>query len=54
MGKHKKKIRTQDHPFFGMRKDDKRSVEQVMKELRRPRYYYDPPKKTVMRAGGGA
>jgi hypothetical protein len=27
------------HPFYGMRKNDKRSVKQVMKELRKPRYH---------------
>lgn len=30
--------RIQDHPFFGMYRDDERSVEEVMKELRRARY----------------
>jgi hypothetical protein len=34
-----KKMRVEDHPFFGMRKNDKRSVKQVMKELRKPRYH---------------
>lgn len=33
-----KKIRVEDHPFFGMRKNDKRSVDRIMKELRKPRY----------------
>jgi hypothetical protein len=32
-----RKMKVQDHPFFGMRKNDKRSVKQVMKELRKPR-----------------
>lgn len=27
-----------DHPFFGMWKDDKRSVEEIMDELRGGRY----------------
>ena len=34
-----KKFDSKKHPFFGMRKDDKRSVKQVMKELRKPRYH---------------
>lgn len=34
-----KKMRVEDHPFFGMRKNDKRSVEKVMKELRQPRHH---------------
>lgn len=36
-GKKKKKKIT-DHPFFGMLKDDKRSVDDVMDELRGGRY----------------
>lgn len=35
----KKKMKTRDHPFFGSMKHDKRSVKQIMKELRRPRYH---------------
>lgn len=34
----KKKVRSQDHPFFGSDKD-KRPVEEVMRELRRGRYH---------------
>jgi hypothetical protein len=34
-----KRAKVQDHPFFGMKKKDKRSVRQVMKELRRTRYH---------------
>ena len=34
-----KKIRSEDHPFAGSLKNDKRSVKQIMKELRRPRYH---------------
>ena len=37
--KPERKMRVEDHPFCGMRKDDKRSVKQIMKELRRPRYH---------------
>jgi hypothetical protein len=38
-GKTKKtKMRMEDHPFFGMNRDDPRSVEEVMNELRKPRY----------------
>ena len=36
-----KKIRSQAHPFFGVRKGDKRSVRQIMKLLRQPRYSWD-------------
>lgn len=34
-----KKFDSKKHPFFGMRKNDKKSVKQVMKELRKPRYH---------------
>lgn len=34
-----KKMRVEDHPFCGSMKNDKRSVKQIMKELRRPRYH---------------
>ena len=34
-----KKMKSEDHPFAGMMKHDKRSVKQIMKELRRPRYH---------------
>lgn len=34
-----KKMRSEDHPFAGMLRRDKRSVKQIMKELRRPRYH---------------
>ncbi len=34
-----KKMRIQDHPFFGMRRNDERSVKEVMRELRKPRYH---------------
>ncbi len=34
-----RKMRVEDHPFCGMRKHDKRSVKQVMKELRQPRHH---------------
>ncbi len=34
-----KKFDARKHPFFGMGKKDKRSVEQIMKELRKPRYH---------------
>lgn len=33
-----KRKRATDHPLFGMLKDDKRSVEEVMEELRGGRY----------------
>jgi antitoxin (DNA-binding transcriptional repressor) of toxin-antitoxin stability system len=34
-----KKFDSKKHPLFGMRKGDKKSVKQVMEELRRPRYH---------------
>jgi antitoxin (DNA-binding transcriptional repressor) of toxin-antitoxin stability system len=34
----KAKMRMQQHPFFGMNSDDPRPVQEVMNELRRPRY----------------
>jgi hypothetical protein len=34
-----KKFDSKKHPFFGMRKNDKKSVKQRMKEIRRPRYH---------------
>ena len=34
-----KKFETKKHPFFGSAKDEKKSVKQIMKELRRPRYH---------------
>jgi antitoxin (DNA-binding transcriptional repressor) of toxin-antitoxin stability system len=34
----KRKIKIQDNPYFGSEKNDKRSVAEIMKELRRPRY----------------
>ncbi len=34
-----KKFDSKKHPLFGMRKGEKKSVRQVMKELRRPRYH---------------
>jgi len=34
----KKKIITEDYPTFGMWADDERSVEEIMRELRKPRY----------------
>jgi hypothetical protein len=34
-----KKFDSKKHSFFGMRKNDKRSVKRVMKELRQPRYH---------------
>ena len=34
-----KKLKSRDHAFCGMLKNDKRSVKQIMKELRRPRYH---------------
>ena len=33
-----KRMRVQDHPFFGMNKNDKRPVSEIMKELRGGRY----------------
>ena len=33
-----KRMRAEDHPYFGSEKGDKRSVEQIMNELRGPRY----------------
>jgi len=36
--KRKKKYISKDHPLFGIDADDKRSVEEVMEELRKPRY----------------
>lgn len=32
------KMKAEDHPLFGMEKGDKRSVAQIMDELRGPRY----------------
>jgi antitoxin (DNA-binding transcriptional repressor) of toxin-antitoxin stability system len=34
----KKAVSLREHPFFGSWKDDKRSVEEIMTELRKPRY----------------
>ncbi len=34
----KKKFISKDHPSFGMWADDPRSVEEIMEELRKPRY----------------
>ena len=34
----RKKVDLSKHPFFGMRKNDKESVESIMEKLRRPRY----------------
>lgn len=34
----KKKLKIQDHPFFGMTADDPRSVEEIMDELRGGRF----------------
>ena len=34
----KKKFIPEDHPLFGIDADDKRSVEEIMSELRKPRY----------------
>ncbi len=34
----KKKLKIKDHPFVGMLSQDTKSVEETMKELRRPRY----------------
>jgi len=34
-----KKFDSKKHPFFGMRKNDKKSVKETMKELRKPRYH---------------
>lgn len=34
-----KKFDSKKHPFFGSGKGGKKSVKQVMKELRRPRYH---------------
>ncbi len=34
-----KKFDSKKHPFFGMRKNDKKSVKQTMNELRRTRYH---------------
>ena len=34
----KKKFISKDHPSFGMWADDSRSVEEIMEELRKPRY----------------
>ena len=36
--KKKKRMRMEDHPFFGSMRDDPRTVEQVMDELRGPRF----------------
>ncbi len=36
--KRKKKLRVQDHPFFGMKADDTEPVEEVMNRLRGGRY----------------
>jgi len=36
--KRKKKYISKDHPFFGMWADDPRTVEEIMGELRKPRY----------------
>ena len=34
----KKKFIPKNHPLFGIDTDDKRSVEEVMRDLRKPRY----------------
>jgi hypothetical protein len=34
----KKKFRIMDSPIFGARKDDPRTVAEIMRDLRRPRY----------------
>jgi len=34
----KKKLKMKEHPFIGMLSQDTRSVEEVMKDLRRHRY----------------
>lgn len=34
----KKKSKVKNHPFFGMSKNDKKSVTKVLQELRGPRY----------------
>jgi antitoxin (DNA-binding transcriptional repressor) of toxin-antitoxin stability system len=36
--KRKKQYIPKDHPTFGMWADDSRSVEEIMEELRKPRY----------------
>jgi hypothetical protein len=36
--KSEKKIRVKDHPFFGMNKKEKKSVDKQMEELRGSRY----------------
>jgi len=37
--KRKKQHISEDHPTFGMWADDQRSVEEIMEELRKPRYH---------------
>jgi hypothetical protein len=34
----KKSLNVKEHPFFGMSSQDSKSVSDIMKELRRPRY----------------
>lgn len=34
----KKRMRAEDHPYFGMEKDDPRTVDEIMNELRGLRY----------------
>ena len=34
----KKKFIPKDHPLFGIDADDERSVEEIMRDLRKPRY----------------
>jgi len=37
-GRKEKKIQVKDHPFFGMNKEEKKSVVEQMDKLRGPRY----------------
>jgi hypothetical protein len=36
--REKKHLNVKEHPFFGMSSQDSKSVSDIMKELRRPRY----------------
>jgi prevent-host-death family protein len=36
--KKRKRMRVEDHPFFGMSRDDPRTVEEIMGELRGGRF----------------
>ena len=38
LGKRATELKVKDHPFFGLRKDDKESVSDIMNQLRAPRY----------------